>query len=299
MNFRSIDEPDADITLRESRRTIRIVQLALLVIVLLLLFLFWRIEGDRAERFQAYLLDGILPAIEIGQKPGQVIADIGATWEKFVRSGQDHDDLEMTRRKLREWQAHAQLLEQENAALRKIVNLAGRPENSVITAPVIADTRSPFHNSILVRIGSRNGVGNGWIATDGIGVVGHVTSVGDSVSRVLLLIDSSSRIPARLDPAGTRVLVIGNNTLFPSLIQFGSETRIPDRTRVITSGDAGVFPPGYLIGSTYTQESGDPRLIPAADIASLSHVTLIVHELPSAENLDSTIIGDEPAGIVP
>ena len=214
-------------------------------------------------------------------------------------AAKDYEVLEVTQRKLREWQTHAQLLEQENAALRKLVNMAERPDITVITAPVIADTRSPFRNSILVNLGSQNGVANGWMATDGIGVVGRVTSVGQSVSRIVLLLDTSSRVPGRISVTGSRALVVGNNTMFPNIELFGDSVDYLDGSRVITSGDAGVYPPGYLIGTIHVPAEGEPRVVPAADFSTLSHVTLVSQSLPVADNLLPAIIGNEQTVPIP
>ncbi|MCY4261194.1 MAG: rod shape-determining protein MreC, partial [Rhodobacteraceae bacterium] len=168
---------------KRHERSAKGMVVTLLFLFLIGLFVIWRIEGDRLDRIQAAIIGTFVPVIESGQQPGEFFAGITAAITRFTRYSQAYESLELVQNNLAEWQKRAQALELENAALKKIVNFIEVHKTAVLTVPVIADTSSPFTNSLLVNAGSENGVQVGWMATDGVGVVGHVTSVGPVISR--------------------------------------------------------------------------------------------------------------------
>ena len=278
-------EPDA-----HYQRTLRRVLLTIVALVLIALFVIWRIQSDRIERLRAELLNMFMPSIRFGLQIGEYISDIGAVYYMISEASRNAEELESTQQSLREWRNYAQHLEQENATLKKLVNLTENTGITSITSTVLADTSSPFGNSILLNIGSENGIENGWMATDGVGVVGRVSSVSRTTSRVLLITDTSSRIPIQIQPSGVRAIAVGDNTINPVIELVGNTAEIEHGSRVITSGDGGVFPSGYLLGTIGKSKNGRLRIIPAANYSALSIVSLINLDKPETVRLDSKLL---------
>ena len=111
--------------------------------------------------------------------------------------------------------------------------------------------------------------------------MGRVTSVGDSVSRVILLTDPNSRVSVTIEPSGNRALVIGDNSSAPliQMVQDGESIGLGDR--VVTSGAGGVFPSGLLVG--YVAQGGTDRRLRvnlAANYRKLQFVTVLQVESP-------------------
>jgi rod shape-determining protein MreC len=57
---------------------------------------------------------------------------------------------------------------------------------------------------VLLNVGGRDGIVDGWPTMDGLGLVGRVSGVGETDARVILLTDTSSRIPSAIEPSGRR-----------------------------------------------------------------------------------------------
>ena len=91
---------------------------------------------------------------------------------------------------------------------------------------------------------------------DGIGLVGRISGVGQNTSRVILLSDASSRVPASVQPSGQRAMVAGDNSSAPLLDFLENSDLVRPGDRVVTSGDGGVFPAGVLIGSVAADPDG-------------------------------------------
>jgi rod shape-determining protein MreC len=112
----------------------------------------------------------------------------------------------------------------------------------------VADSGGAFAQSILIAAGSRDGVAKGQAAMTSEGLVGRVTQAGYRSARVLLITDINSRIPVRVGEAGDRAILAGDNSSRPKLIYLGVKSAVAPGDRIVTSGDAGAFPPGLPVG---------------------------------------------------
>ena len=254
---------------------------SLILFLLVSIFLFWRIQGERAESIRAKIIDYLPSAIEFGTKPGKVAYDFAEGIQDIVSSEERIKQLEDEVKSLKAWREYARALEKENANLRNIARVGSQTRNSGFTAEILADTGNYFAQTVLINAGAENGISDGWPATDGLGLVGRVTSVGDSVSRVILLTDPNSRVSVTIEPSGNRALVIGDNSSAPliQMVQDGESIGLGDR--VVTSGDGGVFPSGLLVG--YVAQGGTDRRLRvnlAANYRKLQFVTVLQVESP-------------------
>ena len=141
----------------------------------------------------------------------------------------------------------------------------------------MADSGSPFRQSVLLNVGARDGIVDGWAAMDGIGLVGRISGTGDTTSRVLLLTDAASSIPATIQPSGQTALIRGDNTSAPVIDFLESPDMVRPGDRVISSGDGGVFPAGLLIGQVAAAPSGRLRVRLAADYERLEYLRVLRH----------------------
>ncbi len=82
---------------------------------------------------------------------------------------------------------------------------------------MLADSGSPFRQSVLLNVGARDGIRDGWACMDGLGFVGRISGVGSRTARVILVTDSNSRIPVTVQPSGQRALLSGDNSPVPVL----------------------------------------------------------------------------------
>ena len=110
---------------------------------------------------------------------------------------------------------------------------------------------------------------------DGIGLVGRISGVGANTSRVILLTDASSRIPAVIQPSGQRAIVVGDNTGSPPVDFLENPDLVRPGDRIVTSGDGEVFPPGLLIGQVTQDPGGRLRARLAADYERLEFLRVL------------------------
>ena len=275
-------------------RPLRRLLFGFVILVLLAVFLFWRIDSPRAERMRAEIIDAVVPKLDWMLVPVARTVDLARSLQSYERLQEQNRDLRRELQQMRAWKEAALRLEQENAKLRDLNNVRLDPALTVVTGQVLADSGSPFRQSVLLNVGAgRDGIRDGWAVTDGLGLVGRIAGVGQTSSRVLLLTDANSRIPVTIQPSGQRALLVGDNSPLPHLDFIEAPDEVRPGDRVISSGDGGVFPAGLLVGDVVLTRDNRLRLRLAADYERLE--LLLVLRSSRSEDIapSDTLIGPQ------
>lgn len=254
---------------------LRRLLLVVLALFLILLFLVWRIDSPRVERFRAQVVDSVVPRMDWVMVPVTAGVNIVRDFQSYNQLYEQNQELRRELRKMSAWKEAALQLRQENARLRDLNNVQLDPRLTYITGVVLADSGSPFRQSVLINVGSRDGIVDGWATMDGIGLVGRVSGVGSNTSRVILLTDTTSRIPAEIQPSGQRVIVAGDNSAAPPIDFLENPDLVRPGDRIVTTGDGEVFPPGLLIGQVAQDPGGRLRARLAADYERLEFLRVL------------------------
>ncbi|WP_240989474.1 rod shape-determining protein MreC [Salipiger mangrovisoli] len=249
--------------------------LAVLILCLTGLFILWRVDSPRVERFRAQVIDTVMPGFDWAMAPVTGAVKILRDFQSYQRIHEQNQELRRELRRMTAWKEAALQLEQENAKLRDLNNVQLDPRLTYITGVVLADSGSPFRQSVLINVGSRDGIVDGWATMDGIGVVGRISGVGNNTSRVILLTDATSRIPATIQPSGQRAMVVGDNSANPPIDFLENPDLVKPGDRIVTSGDGEVFPPGLLIGQVALDPGGRLRVRLAADYERLEFLRVL------------------------
>lgn len=249
--------------------------LAVLLVCLFGIFILWRIDSPRVERFRAQVFDTVMPGFDWAMAPVTGAVKILRDFQSYQRIHEQNQELRRELRQMTAWKEAALQLEQENARLRDLNNVRLDPRLTYITGVVLADSGSPFRQSALINVGSRDGIVDGWATMDGIGLVGRISGVGANTSRVILLTDATSRIPAVIQPSGQRAMVTGDNSAAPPIDFLEDAEQVRPGDRIVTSGDGEVFPPGLLIGQVAKDPGGRLRVRLAADYERLEFLRVL------------------------
>lgn len=254
---------------------LRRLLIGLMVLVLSATFLVWRIDSPRVERFRAAVLDRVVPNLDWAMAPITGVSNMVAGFQSYARIYEQNQDLRRELQQMRAWREAALQLEQENAKLLDLNNVQLDPNLTYITGVVMADSGSPFRQSVLLNVGAADGILDGWPAMDGIGLVGRISGVGRNSSRVLMLTDTSSRIPVLIQPSGQRAVMAGDNTIYPPLNFVEDADLIRPGDRVVSSGDGGLFPADLLIGRVALGTDRRLRVRLAADFERLEFLRVL------------------------
>ena len=254
---------------------LRRLLVSLIVVLLVGVFLIWRIDNPRVERIRAAVIDTVVPPMDWAMAPMTGIANLVRDYQSYQRLYEQNQDLRREIRRMRTWRETALRLDQENARLLDLNNVRLDPALTFITGVVMADSGSPFRQSILLNVGRRDGIVDGWPTMDGIGLVGRISGVGQNTARVILLTDTSSRIPVTIQPSGQRAILAGDNSIYPLLEFVEDVDAIRPGDRVVTSGDGALFPSDLLVGQVAQGTDGRMRVRLAADYGRLEFLRVL------------------------
>ena len=275
------------------------LMLGALVVMLLGLFLLWRIDSPRVERLRMEITDRVIPNFATITAPVTSAINILRSARSYTRIYQQNQELRRELQQMKAWKEAALQREQENARLLDLNNVRLDPKFTKITGVVLADSGSPFRQTVLLNVGRRDGIVDGWAAIDGIGLVGRIAGVGERTSRVILLTDTSSRIAVSIESNGQRAMIVGDNTSRPPLEFLEDPETVRPGDRVVTSGDGGVFPSGLLVGQVTQTQSGRLRVRLAADMQRLEFLRVVRHQPREPISTAGDLIGvqlSEPRG---
>lgn len=273
-------------------RPIRRLAIGLLVLVLMVIFIFWRIDSPRAERLRAQVVDAIVPNLEWALIPVAEAYDLARGFNSYAALQRQNRELRDELQRMKAWKEAALQLEQENAKLLDLNKVRLDPALTVVTGQVLADSGSPFRQSVLLNVGdARDGIQEGWAVTDGLGLVGRISGVGKRTSRVLLLTDNTSRVPVNIQDTGQRAILSGDNSALPVLDFIENPEDVRPGDRVVSSGDGGVFPAGLLVGNVVQSVDGRLRLRLAADYERLEFLRVLRTQYSESLGASANLIG--------
>ena len=256
---------------------IRYILLATILVLLLAIFLFWRIDNVRAERFRLALLNQIVPNVTFLTSPVKSVGRMVTGMTSYTNVYKQNKRLQLELNEMKKWREAALQLEQKNAKLRALNNLKLSPSLLWITGEIIADSGSPFNSSILINLGTDDGVLDGAAVADGLGLVGRISGVEKKLSRVILLSDIKSFVPAMIEPNNQEAIVRGNNSSVPSIDFIRGTSKIQPGSRIYTSGRGGIFPAGILIGKAILSPEKKIKTRLAANLNQLDYVRVIIN----------------------
>ncbi|MEM1341333.1 MAG: rod shape-determining protein MreC, partial [Pseudomonadota bacterium] len=244
----------------------------------------------RIERLRTDVTDRLVPSFDWAMAPITGLADLASDFRSYQRIYDQNQELKRELQQMKAWKEAALQLEQENARLLDLNRVQLDPKFTHVTGVVMADSGTPFRQSVLINVGARDGIVDGWATMDGLGLVGRISGVGRETSRVILLTDASSRLPVTIQPAGVRAILAGDNSARPPLDLVEDTDALRPGDRVFSSGDGQVFPAGLLVGEVVQDADRRLRVRLVADYERLEFLRVIrSHEVERI---------DDPGGLV-
>ncbi len=250
------------------RRSLKTVYRFLISLLLLVFFLTMIAMSNREDsylhRWWQHLSDGTVRVVYVLQSPFIFLQQHLKNQVTLIQRVQD---LENENRQLRFLYLQMQSYQQENEQLRTLLNILPEDRRGLMnTVRVLGSLSDHYSSSLIVAADPDLNLLKNQVVMTAEGVVGRILSVGLRTARVLLITDSRSRIPARIQSTGEHVILIGDNSpqlkvlhLAQSALDNGCKPHPGDI--VVTSGYGGIYPPDLPIaritdkdGETFTAE---------------------------------------------
>lgn len=182
---------------------------------------------------------------------------------------------------------------------RKLYDLDGQYESyPKVTARVVSSGNDNWYNTFIIDKGSDDGLAVNMNVMAGDGLVGIITDVNKSYSKVRSIIDDSSNVAGTFLKTSDGCIVSGNLSLMNEgvieITDIKGTADIKDGYAVVTSQISDKYLPGILIGyvkdikrdSSNITQTG--RLMPAADFSKLNMV-LVITQVKDSEDLEEML----------
>lgn len=140
------------------------------------------------------------------------------------------------------------ILEDEVSRLRSIKRVMSKKFENIQIAKVIQGDVIPNKESIKINIGSNDNVIKGQTVMGANGLIGQIVEVALYSSKVLLITDINSNVPAIITRTGKQVIIKGRSQDGLLEISFTDNTDIKSGDLIVTSGQAGRFIASLNIG---------------------------------------------------
>jgi rod shape-determining protein MreC len=249
------------------------------------------------ERTRIAVTDAVVPILEVLSEPASSMTRALDAVAEFRDLHGELARLKQENNQLRQWRHVATGLQAENHALRRLTHFVPPPTPKVISGRAISNAGGPFVRSILVNVGSRQGVRRGLAAVSGTGFVGVVVEVGDLHSRVLLMTDLNSQIPVVVETTRDPGVLSGDNSNRPRLLFLPQNANISTGDPVVTSGQGGVLPAGLPVGVITSISDAGVKVKSVVDWDRLEFVRFLDYRVDGVGgNPDSAT---RPASVVP
>ncbi|MEM9810038.1 MAG: rod shape-determining protein MreC [Pseudomonadota bacterium] len=237
--------------------------------------------GARAsvfEKARESLLDRFAPVFAIFSGPIRLTQNVVGDVGDYFSVMDENQRLREENEALRIWMHQAMALEQRVAQYEEMLAPKVVEPGGYIPAQVIAENGGPFSRALVLSAGRRDGIAKGSAVIDGKGLIGHVVTVGNKASRVLLLTDANSHVPVYIEEVDTEGLLSGTAERRAEIRLFSGRLQgeISAGMRVVTSGTGGTMPRGLPVGEIVRVTDDDVAVVGLYSSDQGAHLVQVV-----------------------
>ena len=247
--------------------------IGLFVVCFTLMTLSLRIRGQSTLMERA-LLSLVGSAIQVTDIPRKWSVEL---WQKYLLLKNAHEENIALKQKLKSLRAnHAQIqeLKLEITRLEKLLAASQSLEVPVRLARIVTHNRSIYGESLLVDLGSKDGVRKNMPVMHQAGLVGRIFRVGRNVSQVLTLLDSRSAVNVIAQHSRAQG-VFAISSIGESEVRYMPlHPEMKQGDLLLSSGLGGIFPKGLPVAhiTEFTDAGGLFPKIKAQAIVDFPHL---------------------------
>ena len=165
---------------------------------------------------------------------------------------QENEELKQKNSELEQSLRELEIIKAENETLKEYVNLKDKYKDyNTIPADVINRDISNYSSTIIINVGSNDGIKENMTVIADNGLVGHIVSVSSTTSQVQTIIDTASAVTSTISTTDDTIIAQGTldnkSTLKATFIP--PDAVVLQGDSIETSGIGGIYPKGIHIGT--------------------------------------------------
>ena len=231
--------------------------LFVLIIASVLVFALDNLELKPIKALRSVINDGVYRLSAISSSPISFASASKSFLSNHFNIYKENEELKKKIELLEKNRFDTLYLQTENNQLQEVLELDKTTSYSTVGAKIMLDKNSPYLNSVVINKGSNVGIKLGMPVLNKGNLVGRIVEVNYISSRILLLNDLNSKIPAVISPSGEQAILSGIGQKNPTLEYLPDGFQNADDLTVYTSGKDGVLFPGISIGKIIRDEDDE------------------------------------------
>ena len=254
------------------------------VIVLILLIFLSNVEVNKLSYIESAVSSIINPVQRVFVDFRNKIQGNSAYFSNMEAIMQENEELKKKNSELETVLRELEMIKAENTTLQEYMSLTEKYSSyQTIPAYVINKDVSNYSSTLVLNVGTNDGIKENMTVIADKGLVGHVISVSDNTCKVQVIIDSASTVSSSISTTQESIICKGtlenDQILRATYIPTGAELIQGDS--VYTSGIGGIYPKGIIIGTikeiVTTSNITDRYAIvePAVDFSKIDTVLII------------------------
>jgi rod shape-determining protein MreC len=222
------------------------------VIILILLIFLSNIEVNKLSYLETVASSIVNPIQRVVTDLKNKIQGNTAYFSNMDSIIAENEELKQKNSELETSLRELEIIKAENSILQDAMNLAEKyAMYDTIPAYVINKDVSNYSSTLVLNVGSDDGIEENMAVIADKGLVGHVISVTNKTCKVQVIIDSASTVGCTISTTNESIICKGtldnDQVLRASYIPTGAELIQGDS--VTTSGLGGIYPRGITIGT--------------------------------------------------
>ena len=165
----------------------------------------------------------------------------------------------------------AKAIFEENRQLKAVLQLRQHTRDTVAVGRIVGSSFNSPRRFAILSAGAQDGIREGMPVRSEEGLIGRIIDVGQLASRVLLVSDRTSIVPARLLRSNIPVIAQGrgDGTIEIRPLEVGRNPFRPGDI-IITSGTGGLYSPLVPVGRIIRLKDDGAIALPVADPSKTS-----------------------------
>jgi rod shape-determining protein MreC len=269
-----------------SKRKNRFPGIFLLLIILSLVIVFYQnrdIESGKSnslENIFSYITIPLQKLVKTGERKMSLIL---STFKKNKDLAEENNKLKGNLLLLQRENERLKGYMEENNRLREMLNFKNILPVETIAAQVIGREPNSWFQSITIDKGSIDGIKKDMIVIDNNGLIGRIIVVSPYSSKIMLILDNESAVPAIIRE--TR----GGGIIYGTGQRCEMKYIIPDKNiktgyTVETSGLGKIYPKGITIGEITNLYQSSDKLFQTAEITPSAKFNFLENVLVIKDN---------------
>lgn len=270
----------------ENDRKGGIVGVIITIIILIILVVFTNTDSDKISIIENIANNVVMP-IENGLTHlKNKLNNNEKFFENIEQLKAENDSLKKQQSELEQQLREFEIIKNENEQLKQQLNLAEKyGEFTTVPGSIISRDISNYSKTLVINVGSENGIKEKMTVIADEGLVGYVVSTTDKTAKIQTIVDSASATSCLASSTRDTMICKGTIENKPQLSasNIATDARIIQGDSVETSGLGGIYVKGIHVGKIKKVNAGSNKtdsyavIETAVDFEKLENVLVITN----------------------